>query len=130
MEKIMYKNFWGSTVALLFGIYLLFSIFAPLDEYPDTIGTFFSGLLIIIGSLSYKSAKKRKLGLVKNNGIRQYMEIAGLMICFVLAIYQDNLFMNYVFLVWIVSGYIIVRQKSTRIDIEPAHEAASKNRDA
>ena len=125
----MYKHFWGSTVALVFGIFLLFSIFAPLDEYPDTVGIFFTGLLIIIGSLSYKSAKKRKLGIVKNTGIRQYLEIAGLMICFVLAIFQNDFFVNYVFLVWIVSGYIIVRQKSPRIDIEPVNETTVKNRD-
>jgi hypothetical protein len=67
----MDRRFIGSNIALACGIFLLFSIFAPPDKNPQAIDGFFTGIFMIIGSLAYKSAKKRKLGIVKNSSSRQ-----------------------------------------------------------
>src|SRR6266496_1577617 len=104
----MDRRFIGSNVALVFGLFLLFNIFAPPGEYPYAVDAFIDGLCIIAGALAYKSAKKRKLGIVKNAKYRQYTEIIGLALIVILAglllIKRHNFYARYTVIVWAVSS--------------------------
>ena len=62
---------WAN-IALVFGVFMLASGIAN----SQSIDNFFGGAWIVLGVLAYKSAKKRKLGLVKNSIVRQTLELA------------------------------------------------------
>lgn len=123
----MDRRFIGSTVALTFGIFLLFAIFAPPDKNPYPVESFVIGLLIITGSLMYKSAKKRKLGIVKSTIMRQFLEILGLLIVLSLAIFRKNHLVTYIVVVLVFSLYLIMRQKKSRNDLDSANKKTSEN---
>ncbi len=53
----------GSTLALAFGVFLLLSSFKR-----DSPSGIIPGVPVILGALAYRSAKKRKLGEVRNTG--------------------------------------------------------------
>lgn len=72
------KNLFGkgkipwANIALVSGVLLLVSGMAS----QQSIDNFFGGVWVVLGVLAYKSAKKRKLGLVKNSIVRQTLELA------------------------------------------------------
>ncbi len=70
-------KFGGSTIALYIGI-LVSAASARHSEGSSRIGMFYIGYTVTLGSLAYRSFKKRKLGLVKSTLIRQFFEFFAL----------------------------------------------------
>ena len=80
MNKILSKIL-NSDVALIIGVLILLSgIGAMSSGSPSGGGNFVAGLVITIGVLAYKSAKKRKLKLVKDTQLRKGLEIIAIII--------------------------------------------------
>jgi len=104
------KKHIGSTIALLIGV---LSLLAGLAK-PGII--LFTGLIIILGALSYRSAKKRKLGDVKSSLIRKTIEIIAILIAMASVLLQNNLLLaietnpvpNLLIPIWVLVAYIIV----------------------
>lgn len=67
------KHHLGSTAALVLGVLTL----ASGASRPSSL--FFAGLVIILGALAYRSAKKRKLGEVKDRALRKGLEMTAIL---------------------------------------------------
>lgn len=72
-------NFFGSTVGIIVGISLLFSGLRGVQEgiYSESLT---SGVIVILGALAYRSAKKTRLNIVESSVIRTSIEVAFIMI--------------------------------------------------
>lgn len=76
----------GSTAALILGgLALLAGLGNPNLE------TLRASIVIILGALAYRSAKKRKLGEVKSTSARQFVEISLLLLICLFVLMQKNL---------------------------------------
>jgi hypothetical protein len=87
----------GSTLALIIGVLALVSglaslartlsanSFEPGSSLPE------AGVVMILGALAYRSAKKRRTGETKSILIRQFLEIASLMAICLVILMQNNL---------------------------------------
>ena len=80
----MNKFLW-SNIALAIGI---LAIVAGITN-PSSL--LIAGLVITLGTLSYQSAKKRKLGIVKNTQLRKTIEIISIVATFLIIFLQKNL---------------------------------------
>jgi hypothetical protein len=79
------KRHLGSTICLLVGGLALISGIAR----PRS--TMIAGIVIILGALAYRSAKKRKLGEAKSSLTRQVLEVALLVLICIVILAQNNL---------------------------------------
>lgn len=70
-------KFVGSTIALYIGIFVWLNGFRPIEHAYEM---FYIGYTMILGSLAYRSLKKRKLGIIKSSLIRQVFEIVALVV--------------------------------------------------
>jgi len=104
------KKHIGSTVALVIGVLSVLSGLAK----PGAI--LFSGVVIILGALAYRSAKKRVLGEVKSTLIRKVMEIIAIVIAMASVLLQNNLLKaiesdpvpNLIIPLWVLIAYIVM----------------------
>jgi len=75
----MKHKFIGSTIAPVLGISSLVGSLAQISSgKADAQLNLLVGVFIILGSLAYRSLKKRRLGLVKSTNLRQILEIIAL----------------------------------------------------
>jgi len=110
------KKHIGSTVALILGI-LIFSASAN----KPNIGLI-AGPSMILGALSYRSAKNRKLGTVKSTAIRLSLEIAAICIVVAAVMFQSNLkyriatepVENFIIPLWVVIAYLVISFKTSK----------------
>ncbi|TSC88857.1 MAG: hypothetical protein G01um10143_754 [Parcubacteria group bacterium Gr01-1014_3] len=73
------KRFVGSTIALAVGILGIISLVNVVNgSYPGN--TPIIGFIMTLGSLAYRSAKKRRLGLVQSTPLRRIGEILALLV--------------------------------------------------
>jgi hypothetical protein len=91
------KRHLGSTLALIIGSLALVSglarvvatlgatSFEPGSSMPQ------AGVVIILGALAYRSAKKRRIGEAKSTLTRRFLEIASLVLICLVILMQNNL---------------------------------------
>ena len=104
------KKYIGSTIALIIGILSLLSGLAYLNSGLNT------GPIIILGALAYKSAKKRKLGIVKSSSYRIIFEVISICIILAAILFQKNLTYhiatdpvpNFIIPLWAIIAYLII----------------------
>jgi hypothetical protein len=115
----------GSVAAIVLGVLSMVAGLASVINHPDesSTGTTVAGLIMILGALSYRSAKKRKRGQVNNTKFRMLVEIAGLIVIAALILLKKDLatvvendpFPNVLVPLWAFIAYIYV---STRSEID------------
>ncbi len=116
------KKHLGSTLGIALGI---LSILAGLTQPGATL---ISGIVMLIGALAYRSAKKRKLQEVGNTVIRKVIEGIGIVGVIALIVLQKDLKMliatdpvpNFVIPVFVIIAYsIALLKKQKKIDELP-----------
>lgn len=106
-----YKNFWGSYAALVLG---LFSLMGGAANPSLLIGAWY----MIIGSLAYMSAKKRKMRLVEDTSQRKTFELIGIaIICFFVLLTNkadivNDPFPHLVLPAWALIAYFVIFSKT------------------
>ena len=111
----MKKNL-GSTIALVLGVLSIISGLAK----PNSVFT--AGIIIIIGALAYRSAKKRKLGEAPDSILRKSLEVLSLLIILALVLLQNNVvyyivtdpFPNLIIPLWAITAYLIITLKKQK----------------
>lgn len=134
MILIKDKRFLWNNIAILFGVLVLVIIAAEPQAIFNTYRIYgASGLVIIVGSFAYRSAKKRRLGITKPSKIILALEIVamfftvkwGLFHVFYFFIPTTEWFLNYgisyiVIPAWITIAYIVALIKTpTEQSIKP-----------
>lgn len=123
----MKNRFWGSIIALIFGALSILGGFSKLvAKNSDGGDSVIAGLVMFLGALAYRSAKKRRLNLKVDKMQTRNIERAELLIALLLIILQNNLLdrmymnpvVNLVIPVWVLTAYVIVSKKRT---IKTAH---------
>ena len=79
------KNHIGSSLALILGVLTL------IIGLTKPSGLLVTGIVIILGALSFRSAKRRKLAEVNNSLLRKGLEITAIAIIVFAIIFQGNL---------------------------------------
>ncbi len=107
--KSKFFNIFNSKSALLLGVLItLAGVQNP--------SLFAAGLSVIIGTLAYKSAKNRKLGVTKPSTAKQILEIVGLILIVLAVAWQNDLkriivedpFPNIFIPAWLITAYLTV----------------------
>ena len=112
----MKRNFIGSTIALILGILLFVGSVGQISTGHSAHTSPLTGIVMILGSLAYKSLKKRRLGLVKSVNLRQIFEIVALVLIVAIVILQKDLktqiasepVQNFVIPLWSLIAYGII----------------------
>lgn len=115
----MKKNI-GSTIALVIGI---LAIVSGLSNLTNTSNTLISGIIITLGTLAYRSAKKRKLGGINPSLLRQALEIFAIVIIIALILLKKNLKNNIItepvqtliIPLWAIFAYLNIAFKNIKI---------------
>jgi|WetSurSiteA1Bulk_404760.scaffolds.fasta_scaffold49853_2 hypothetical protein len=113
------KKHIGSTIALVLGV---ISLISGLNK-PS--GLLVAGLVIILGALAYRSAKKRILGEVKTSLLRKGLEVVTIVIIVAAVLLQNDLtnriitdpVPNLIIPLWAIIAYAIIvlkRKKNTK----------------
>jgi len=76
------KAFIGSFIVMFVGV---FAILGGLQSHPPDLDSVVGGLTMILGAIAYRSAKRRRLGLKADSGMRRGFEV-GLLILVALPI--------------------------------------------
>jgi hypothetical protein len=90
------KRHLGSTLALIIGGLSLVSGLARVatlgaNSFEPGSSTLQAGVVIILGALAYRSAKKRRIGEAKSTLTRRFLEIASLVLICLVILMQNNL---------------------------------------
>jgi len=118
----MNKFLW-SNIAIIFGALCLVAGITNPTNFNIDLGI--AGAVVILGVLAYKSAKKRKAGLVKNNISRIILEIAAIIITFLIIFLKKDIWdlmyyhpwANTIIPIWVWVAYFIMissKQKVTK----------------
>jgi hypothetical protein len=128
------KRHLGSTLALVAGGLSIVSglervvttptanSFEPGSSMPE------AGVVMILGALAYRSAKKRRIGEAKSTWTRQFLEIASLVLICLVILMQNNLrhliatdpVPNAVIPLWAILAYLaIVAMPKSRLRRSP-----------
>ena len=107
------RKYLGSTVALAVGA---ISVAAGLVKPSSTLT---AGIIIILGALAYRSAKKRKLSKVKTSLIRKNLEVFAIVIIIALILLQHNAVHyintdpvpNLIIPLWAIIAYVVIAFK-------------------
>jgi hypothetical protein len=118
----MKSKFYGSNITLILGILGFMGGVARVSN-GDTSGDPFTGVLMILGSLSYKSLKKRKIGLVENSLARKLFESLALLAIVAIVVLQRDLHThlvrdpvpNVIIPLWIFAAYGAVFFKTQKV---------------
>jgi hypothetical protein len=116
-RRMIRKNHYGSTIGIVIGVILLLSYCTGVGKgMPPNVSTFVCGLVIVVGSLTYRSAKKRKLKEVENTKQTLAAEIIALLLVIAFVGLQQNILdkiekepVSY-FIVpfWVIIAYLII----------------------
>lgn len=106
------RRFWGSTIALVFGVIALLSIATA----PGS-GTWLGGFVMVVGALIYRSAKRAKLGLASASMLRSGVETAGVLAIVASIGLQSQLLdrmysdpvPNLIIPIWALAAYAVAR---------------------
>ena len=106
------KRHIGSTIALIFGV---LSVLSGLAQPSPT--SLIIGVVIILGALAYRSAKKRKLKDVKTSWLRYSLEIFAILVAMSAVLLQKNLAnlietdpaSNLIIPLWVLVAYIAIQ---------------------
>jgi hypothetical protein len=120
-ESHWYRHL-GSTVCLILGT---ISFTAGLLRVPagmEAEGTFVSGTFMILGTIAYRSAKKRRLQEVSSTVPRKFVEVGLLLLISVLVLTQNNLnhqmtthpVLNLIVPLWAIIAYSAVNLLAVR----------------
>ncbi|MEJ1392118.1 MAG: hypothetical protein RPU34_14720 [Candidatus Sedimenticola sp. (ex Thyasira tokunagai)] len=104
------KHHIGSTIALAIGI---LSILTGLSNSPASV---IAGMVIILGALAYRSAKKRKLGTVRSSLSRRAIELVAILTALAVVLLQNDLAFliqsdpvrNLIIPAWVLVAYVSV----------------------
>lgn len=117
------KKHIGSTIAIGLGV---LSLLAGIPNLSNTVTSrtdlFIAGIIMIMGALSYRSAKNRKLGIIKATALRISLEIAAICIIVAAVMVQSNLIYriathpvpNFIIPLWVVIAYIVISFKTSK----------------
>jgi hypothetical protein len=117
----MKRKFIGSTIALILGIILLVSSISQIATGKIKADPLV-GEVMILGSLAYRSLKKRRLGIVKSTYYRKVFETLALILILALVILQRDFKMrlindplaNFLIPIWAFIAYGIFFFKKNR----------------
>ena len=109
------KRFIGSTIALVVGILAALAGLAQAASGKG-ISTFNAGVVMMLGSLAYRSAKMRKLGIAKTTSGRLVVEWLALAVILAVVLLQKDLFQlmyedpvpNLIIPLWVLVAYFVV----------------------
>ena len=110
------KKHIGSTIALILG----FLSFAGSVANPSNLSGLIAGPVIILGALAYRSAKKRKLGEVRNTALRKGLELLALIMIAAAILLQNDLknliaadpVPNLIIPLWAIIAYVVIASKA------------------
>ena len=110
------KKYLGSTVVLIFGV---LSVVVGLAK-PSSV--LLGGIIMVLGALAYRSAKRRKLGEVKTSVIRKAVEVIAIVIIIALVLLQHNAadyirtdpVPNLIIPLWAIIAYAVIAFKKKR----------------
>jgi uncharacterized membrane protein HdeD (DUF308 family) len=112
------KRHLGSTLALIIGGLALVAGLATLGANSFKLGSSMpqAGVVMILGALAYRSAKKRRAGEAKSTFARQFLEIASLVLICLVILMQNNLkyliatdpVPNAVIPIWAILAYLAI----------------------
>jgi hypothetical protein len=105
----------GSTLAFLIGCLAIIGGLSVLAERGGA-GTLIAGFVMVLGSMAYRSAKKRWLGEAKATMTRQVLELIAVALICAAILSQNNLMHviatdpvpNVVIPVWAIMAYIVI----------------------
>ena len=112
----MKKKFIGANIALVLGCLVLL---AGLSQANSSYLT--GGVVMILGSLAYKSAKKRKLGITEPSKTKLVFELIAIAVIVLLTLFSKREYMindpipNLVIPILAVVAYVIISAKQTKI---------------
>lgn len=123
------KKHLGSTIALILGVLTLISGFAK----PS--GLLITGTIILLGALSYRSAKKRKLGDTNNSLLRKGLEMSAIAAIVLAIATQNNLrdliiadpVPNFIIPLYAIIAYAIIALRKPMIVEKNTIEEADKD---
>jgi len=123
------KKHLGSTIALILGLLTLISGFAK----PS--GLLITGTIILLGALSYRSAKKRKLGDANNSLLRKGLEISAIAAIILAIATQNNLrdlliidpVPNFIIPLYAIIAYATITLRKPMIDRKNKIKEADKD---
>jgi len=111
----MKRNFIGSTITLIIGILIFLGAIAQISS-GNFQASILAGEVMILGSLAYRSLKKRRLGLVESTKLRQFSEIIALILIITLVVFQQDFRVrlihdpvpNIIIPVWALIAYSVI----------------------
>ena len=89
--RATWKQFFGSTIALGLGVVLILGRIPRISQgEPNALSHLIAGVVMVLGALAYKSAKKRHLGFAKTSPLRYAIETVCLMGILLAVLGQKN----------------------------------------
>ena len=105
----------------------VFSIIGGLQNHPPAFDSVVGGLVMILGALAYRSAKRRRLGLKIDSTLRRGIEVGVLVLVGLpmpilglkgLGVIANNPFSGIIVPLWSAAAYVWVSQR--KIDVKEA----------
>ena len=109
--KLFSKKFIGADSALGLGI---ISILGGLSQQSSLLS---AGIYMVLGSLAYKSAKKRKLGITQPSKVKFIFELIAIALIVVLVLLTnrellvEDPFVSLIIPIWAVIAYLVISFK-------------------
>ncbi|MBI5966359.1 MAG: hypothetical protein HY882_00680 [Deltaproteobacteria bacterium] len=112
------KKHLGSTIALGIGVLSIVSALTKLTSTP------IAGIIIILGALAYRSAKKRKLGEISPSSLRKALEVCAIVIIIAAVLLQKNLTYHIatapvptvIIPIWAIIAYFVIALKKQKAE--------------
>ena len=106
---VKFFDIFNQRSSLLFGVFLLLI-------GAQNLNFFISGISVILGTLAYKSAKNRKLGITKASIFNQVLEITSFILIVLLVSWKNDLkriivndpVPNIAIPAWLITAYLTV----------------------
>ena len=125
------KKHIGSTIALWIGVLYGLSGLTRIVNPEQGGGDFWGGIIVILGALAYRSAKKRKLGEVKSSSVRKANEVGAIISMLAIVLLQTNLpnniidnpFPNLIIPLWAIVAYIVIVLKKQKAEKSEPNES-------
>ena len=118
----------GSTIGIIMGVSLMLTGLTRTESFQSLI----TGIVVLFGSIAYRSAKKRKLFEVPNTPVRILYEILMVIVSISLVAMQNNLpyliesdpVPNFLVPLWVIIAYavIFIRKPTTTGKTEETEE--------
>jgi hypothetical protein len=118
----------GSSITLVLGCLGLIGGLASLARPQPNLAPSIGALIMILGALAYRSAKKRKLGETKTTLTRQALELTLLLLICLIVLAQNNLMYlintdpvpNLIIPLWAILAYLTVALRPNRLAAGPS----------